>query len=424
MKMTRRGFLAAAGAAAIVAPGAVTQQPEAPSEKPVRVAFIGVGNRGTGLLKVLLKIPATTVPAICDINEDHLNRGVGLVQEAHGNTPEGYSRGEYDYRRMLERDDFDAVLIATPAVLHAEMAIDSMLAGKHVGSEVPGAYTMDECWGLVRTKEKTGKRYMLLENYNYARDRMMVYNMAHSGLFGDTYYAECSYIHDCSSLRFSSDGTLTWRGEAKVDRFGNLYPTHSLGPVSKWLDINRGDRFVSLVSMMSKPAALHAYSVEHFGPDSEPAKIDWSCGDMSITLIKTAKGRLITVYYDSDSPRPASIFYLIQGTKGMYDSRKGIYIDGVSPPHQWESVDKHRAAHEHEYWKTRGKEAAATGHGGGDYFVVSDFVEMARHDLEPFVDVYDSAAWSSVMPLSAESIRNGNSSVEVPDFTGGNWQTG
>ena len=420
VKLTRRGFLAATGAA-IAAP-AVLAQEERQKEKPARIAFIGVGSRGTGLLKVLLKIPGVTVPAICDIDEAHLGRGIAIVKKVHGNTPAGYSRGPYDYRRMLERDDFDAVLIATPAVLHAEMAVDAMNAGKHVGSEVPGAYTTDECWDLVKTKEKMGKRYMLLENYTYARDRMMVYNMARAGVFGHMYYAECSYIHDCSALRFNPDGSLTWRGEVKRDRFGNLYPTHSLGPVAKWLGINRGDRMVSLVSMMSKPAALHAYGVEHFGEESAAAKIDWHCGDMSVTLIKTAQDRLITVYYDSDSPRPASIFYLIQGTKGVYDSRRGLYLDGISPAHKWERVDKHRKQYEHEYWKTRAAKAAQTGHGGGDYFVMSDFVEMVRQDREPFVDVYDSAAWSSVMPLSAESIRQGNRSVEMPDFTDGRWE--
>ncbi|MBN2309495.1 MAG: Gfo/Idh/MocA family oxidoreductase [Candidatus Hydrogenedentes bacterium] len=418
--MSRRGFMAAAGAAAVAAPAALAQgQAETP---PARIAFIGVGNRGTGLLKGLLQVPGTAVTAICDIDEEHLNRAIELVNRAHGNTPAGFSRGPYDYRRMLERDDFDAVLIATPAPLHAEMSVDAMLAGKHVASEVPGAYTIEECWNLVKTKEKTGKRYMLLENYNYARQRMMVYNMIRAGVFGDVYYGECSYIHDCRSLRFESDGSLTWRGQIKAEQFGNLYPTHSLGPVSKWLDINRGDRLVSLVSMMSRPAAIHAYAENRFGADSAAAQTKFINGDMCVTLIKTANGRLITVYYDSDSPRPADIFYLAQGPQGVYDSRRGIYIDGVSPAHQWEEAAQYAEKYEHEYWKTRGEEASRTGHGGGDYFVVSDFVEMARRDEEPWIDVYDSATWSSVVELSQQSIRANGSSVEFPDFTGGKWK--
>ncbi len=418
--ITRRGFCTVTGASLVLGTRALGQAKGA--AKTVRVAFIGVGGRGTGLLKVLLKVPGTSVSAICDIDQAHLDRAVQIVRRVKGNTPDGFSKDEYDYRRMLQRDDFDAVLIATPAPWHARMAVDAMAAGKHVGSEVPGAYTLEECWSLVKTKEKTGKRYMLLENYCYARQRMMVLDMVHAGVFGKTYYAECSYIHDCSALRFKPDGSLTWRGEVKVDRFGNLYPTHSLGPVSKWMGINRGDRMVSLVSAMSKPAALHAYAARRFGEESAPAKVDFKCGDMSVTLITTAEGRLITVYYDSDSPRPASIFYLIQGTKGVYDSRSGIYIEGKSPSHRWEPTSNYAKQYEHDYWRARGASAQKTGHGGGDYFVISDFVEMARQDHEPLVDVYDSATWSAVMPLSRQSIEKGNVSVEVPDFTGGKWK--
>ncbi len=389
---------------------------------PVRVGVVGVGNRGTGLLKILLRIPGTKVPAICDINPEHLNRGIGIVKQEHGTTPEGYSEGPYHYRTMLERDDLDAILIATPAPLHAEMAVDTMNAGKHAGSEVPGAYTLEECWNLVKTKEATGKRYMLLENYNYTRDRMMIYEMVRAGVFGDPHYAECAYIHDCRSLRFNQDGTLTWRGDIKTENFGNLYPTHSLGPVSKWLGIHEGDRMVSLTSRMSRPGSIHEYAVSRFGKDSQAAKIDFVNGDMCVTLIKTAADRLITVYYDSDSPRPMSNFYLVQGPKGVYDSREGIHIDGQSPAHQWEPIGNYRDQYEHEYWRTRADEANRTGHGGGDYFVISDFVEMARQDREPFVNVYDSATWSSIMPLSRQSIEQGGTSVEIPDFTGGRWK--
>ena len=419
--MNRRGFLGATGAAGVAAL-AGRQASAADRSNPVRVAFIGVGSRGTGLLRQMLRLEGVEVPAICDINVDHLDRGIEIVKQARGNAPAGFSEGPYDYRRMLQRDDFDAVLIATPAVLHAEMSVDSLNAGKHAASEVPAAYTVDECWALVRAKEKTAKRYMLLENYTYARSRMMVGNIVRAGAFGDCYYAECSYIHDCRALRFESDGTLTWRGESKRDMYGNLYPTHSLGPVAKWLGLNRGDRMVSLVCQMSEPAALRHYAVSRFGPDSKAAQIDFQAGDHSLTLIKTAKGRLIAVFYDSDSPRPASIFYLVQGTQGVYDSRSGIYIDGKSPPHKWEPTSNYADEYDDELWKTKGDEAVQSGHGGGDYLELLEFVEAVREDREPYIDVYDAASWSSVVELSARSIDAGGSRVEVPDFTAGRWQ--
>jgi len=424
VEMSRRDFVAmgTAGAAALAAPYVLAQGKAEPKPKPVRIAFIGVGGRGTGLLRQMLRIPGVEVPAICDINVSHLNRGIALVKKARGNTPVGFSKGDYDYRRMLKRDDFDAVLLGTPAPWHAIMAVDSMNAGKHVSSEVPGAYTIKECWDLVDTKEKTGKHYMLLENYTYARSRMMVHNMTHAGCFGDPYYAECSYIHDCRTLRFKGNGSLTWRGEIKRDMYGCLYPTHSLGPIAKWMDINRGDVMTSLTCSMSKPAAIHAYAAKRFGPDSKAAKIDFKNGDMSVTLVKTAKGRLITVYYDSDSPRPASIFYLIQGPKGCYDSRKGVYIDGKSPRHRWESAGKYSKEYDHELWKTEGEKARKSGHGGGDFLELLEFAEAIRADREPFIDVYDSAAWSSLVELSKQSIDAGGASVEMPDFTRGKWK--
>ena len=417
-ELNRREFIQAAGATLALSPLALAD--ESPP-KPARIAIIGVGGRGTGLLRIMLKMPNVEIPAICDINERNLKRGLGIAEKALGKRPEGYMKGPHDYRRMLERDDFDGVLIATPAELHAEMAVDTMATGKHVGSEVPGATGLDECWALVNTKEKTGKRYMLLENYFYAESRIMVHNMARKGLFGELTYAECSYIHDCRSLRFQGNGELTWRGKWKRDAYGCLYPTHSLGPVSKWFGINRGDVMTELTSMMSAPRSLHAYAVKKFGEDSPQAGIQFQCGDMCVTNIKTANDRLITVFYDSESPRPASNFYLIQGTGGVYDSRKGIHIDGRSPRHKWESTGKYTTEFANDYWTKRGSAARKTGHGGGDYFVISDFVEMVRQDREPLVDVYDSAAWSSLVELSGKSIDE-KRTVPMVDFTRGKWK--
>ncbi len=415
----RRDFLAAAFASALVAPAAFGQNAKA---RPARIAFIGVGSRGTGLLRSILAIPGVTVPAICDINEAHLDRAIAAVEKAHGNTPAGYSKDEYDYRRMLARDDFDAVLIATPVDWHAVMSLDAMNAGKDVGSEVPACRTLEECRDLVRTKEKTGTRYMLLENYVYTRARMQIYNMARAGVFGDLYYAECGYIHDCLALLFDSKGALTWRGEVRARLFGNTYPTHSIGPISKMMSIHRGDRMAKLVAMMSAPRSSHHYAVEQFGPGSEAAKVKFTYGDYCSCLIQTANGAMIRCDFDSHSRRPAKMFYLVQGTKGLYDSDHGVYLHGKSPAQKYESTSEYSKDYDHNYWASMGEEAKSAGHGGGDFFVLSDFVTMVRDNREPFVDVYDAAAWSAVSPLSMDSIRGGCGSVEFPDFTNGRWK--
>lgn len=410
-QITRRGWLA-------LAPAALSPRARAAGER-VKIAFIGVGSRGRGLLRVLLSFPEVDVPAICEMDPKNLAAALDLVEKARGRRPEGYGKGPDDYRRMLARDDFRAVLIATPQQLHARMSLDAMNAGKFAACEVPACTTLEECRELVRTARKTRAGYMLLENYRYSRHVMQVSNMAAKGLFGELTYAECAYIHEIRSMRFNPDGSLTWRGENVAKNIGDLYPTHSLGPVCGWLGINRGDRLVSLVTMASKSAATHEYAVRRFGKDSPAARVEFLNGDTNNTLIRTQQGRLISVRYDVASPRPSGMGqYGLQGTRGAYAGAFGehkVYVEGRSPAHKWEPLEQYRAEYDHPYWAKRGAEATKTGHGGGDYFVLSDLVEAVRTRESP-IDVYDAATWSAVRPLSVESLRRGSAPVEIPDF--------
>ena len=300
----RRDFLQL-GAAAGLSAGLAASVSAAEKSAPVRLGVIGVGSRGTHHVRLALAA-GVEVPAICDINQANLNRALDIVEKARqGRRPEGYSKGPTDYRRMLQRDDLDAVLVITPMQDHAVMSIDSMRAGKHVLSEVAAAMTVDECWGLVRAAEETGQVYMLSENCCYWRHVMQIQNMVDKGVFGDLTFAECGYVHDCRFINFKGDGTLTWRGEMARDFSGNLYPTHSLGPVAKWLGINRGDRMVSLVASSTKAAGLHDYAVKRF-PEGNPARQEKvKVGDSVNVLIRTAKGRLIDLRCDMFSPPPA-----------------------------------------------------------------------------------------------------------------------
>jgi predicted dehydrogenase len=410
MSQTRRSWLLGAGAALC-----------AQTPPPMRIGFIGVGGRGTELLRSILAHAEVAVPVICDINEANLRRAQDLVAKERGARPEGFSRGPDDYRRMLARDDFQAVVIATPQEEHARMSLDALRAGKFTGSEVPACTTLAECWDLVRTQRRTGTGYMLLENYRYSQPVMQVANMAAKGLFGELTYAECAYIHEIRAMRFTAKGELTWRGENVRDNIGDVYPTHSVGPVCGWMGINRTDRLVSMVTMASKPAALHDYAARRFGSDSLPANIRFRNGDTNNTLIRTAQGRLIAVRYDTASPRPSSMGqYSLQGTHGAYLSAFGehkVYVEGRSPEHTWEPLEKYKPQYQHPYWAERGVEATKAGHGGGDYFVLSDFLEAVRTGRSP-IDVYDATTWSSIRPLSALSIERG-AEVEIPDFKAG-----
>ncbi|MFQ5790875.1 MAG: Gfo/Idh/MocA family protein [Acidobacteriota bacterium] len=404
-RLSRRHFLRI-GMAAGVAAG-LRQSVRAGSDSaPTRLGFIGVGSRGTYLLKLSLGIKKVEIPAICDINESHLSRAQDIVHEARGNRPHGYSAGPKDYRRLLDRDDVDAVVIATPMQLHADMSVDSLRAGKHTFSEVAAACTLDECWALVEAVEETGRLYMLAENYCYLRSNMTVLNMVQHGVFGDITYAECGYVHDCRQIKFKPDGSLTWRGELSRDNIGNLYPTHSLGPVAQWMGINQGDRLLSLVAMTTRQASIERYAAMRFGKNSLASKVKFAVDD-------TASAR----------PHPTTTYLALQGLKASYESRGDkIWIEEASRSLAWELLSKYADKYEHPKWKRWQDEAKKTGHGGADYFELREFIGAIRAGGHSPVDVYDAVTWSSIIPLSAESIRGGGKPVDIPDFTRGKWK--
>ncbi len=414
------------GAAAGLAAGLAAPSSADDKAKPLRVGVIGVGGRGTYLLSLALKA-GVEVPALCDIKEPHLNRAIDLVaKERDGRKPAGYSRGPMDYQRMLQRDDLDAVIVGTPMQVHAPMSIDALRAGKHVLSEVAAAMTLDDCWGLVRAAEETGKIYMLSENCCYFQPVMLISNMVSKGLFGELTYAECGYVHCCRSLLFEGNGTLTWRGEMLRDYLGNLYPTHAIGPVAQWMGINRGDRMVSLVAGTTGQSNLVNYVRQRFPKDHPAQNIRFKSTDSVSTLIRTAKGKLIDLRYDISSPRPvvSTTYYSVQGIKASYESRiDSIWLDGRTKGDVWEPVSKYAKEFEHPMWTQFQAQAAGTGHGGGDFFVVNEFLKTVRSGSPPPIDACDAAAWSVVIALSGKSLAEGGAPQEIPDFTRGKWES-
>jgi len=432
-QVDRREFLqggaAGLGAAAVLGAAPARAPAQAPPAKPIRVGVIGVGPRGRWHITNLLKNhPDVTIPAICDIQEDRLKMAVEMVKKARGSTPVGYAKGEYDYRNLCQRDDVDAVLIAAPVQWLGRMTIDALKAGKHAAHEVTGAQTEEECWAMVKEKEKSGKHVMFLENCCYGNDTMMIYNMVRQGVFGEPYYAEGSYVHDCRSMFFDSSGKITWRGELWRDSYGSAYPQHGLGSNCKWLEINDGDRLESCQTMMTSPREAHLHAAGRFGPDSPPAKVAFKTGDFVTSLISTAKGRMIRLDYSISCTRPYSRYYLLQGTKGCWDSRSGLFLDklsaGRSGGHSgWEPLEKHQEKYQHPYWRKEGLAAQRFGgHGGIDYYCIYDFVKMLREDKEPWIDVYDAAAWSAIIFCSKLSLDRQGARVAMPDFTDGRWK--
>jgi predicted dehydrogenase len=407
----------------------------------VRIGFIGLGLRGRAHLRNLLLRDDVTVPAICDIDPEALGLA-GQMIAGYGHDPAtAYTGDEYAYRELLERPDIEGVIIATPWLWHTRMSVDAMYAGKYAGVEVSAANTLQECWDLVNAHEKTGMPLMILENVCYRRDVMAVLQMVREGLFGELIHARCGYQHDLREVKFN-DGRqpygsgvefgkkgfseAAWRTEHSLYRNGDLYPTHGAGPVATMLEVNRGNRFVSLTSHATKARGLHRYIVNHpeGGPGHPNASLEWKLGDVVTSTITTAREETIIVTHDTNSPRPYSLGFRIQGTAGIteFDQHtRRIYIENLSPPHQWEEMDAYLEKYDHPLWKRYGEFAEGSGHGGMDFFVDHAFVEIVKRKLEAPLDAYDAAAWSAITPLSERSIDHDGEPQDFPDFTRGRW---
>lgn len=413
-----------------------------PPSSPIRLAIVG-GRRGASFIRALESLqPKLQLVAICDPSE-------AVRSQWRAESPELSSYDSFD--RMLDDTAIDAVFIATPMTMHARQAVQALAAGKHVLSEVIAAVTLEECWERVEAVEKTGLTYMMAENYCYRRETMFVRNMAEQGAFGEITFAEGAYIHDCRDLNLNADGTRTWRGDLRAGNSqispGNGYPTHSLGPVAQWLGINRTDRLLRTTTFVTKSAARHEWAqsvLPEDHPDASPAS--WTnSADSSSTLIQTEQGRVISLRFDSASPRPHNmVHYGLQGTKGAFLSRRHdteeplVWLDGVSPgvspanfnfdgmarpegysemghpkwQELWELADRY----EHPLWCQQKEVAEQSGHGGGDFFVLQDFANAVLSGSKPPIDVYDAVTWSSITPLSVQSVRNGGMPLDVPRF--------
>ena len=421
--VTRRRFLqqgAVAGASASLAREAAAK----PLEQ-VRMGFIGVGGRGMGHVRNFLRLDKVAVKAICDVVPARVEKAQAMVAAAGQPKPQGYSAGDLDYKRLCARDGLDLVFISTPWEWHAPMCLDAMRNGKHAAVEVPAATTLEECWQLVETAEKTGMQCVQMENCNYDRVELMTLHMVRKGFLGELVHAECGYLHDLreSKLRLR-DGKRAWRAEHSIRRNADLYPTHGLGPVAQSMNINRGNQFDHMVSIASKSASLHAYAVERYGPSSPQAQWKFALGDVVTSLIRTRAGETILVTHDTNTPRPYSRDYLVQGTRGIIQKYPTplIYIDGRSPKHEWEDLERYAAEWEHPLWKALYETAREGGHGGMDYIEDYRLIQCLLRGELMEMDVYDAAALSAVTELSERSIAGKSKTVDFPDFTRGQWK--
>lgn len=390
----------------------------------VRMAFIGVGGRGMSLLRDCLAVPNVEVVAVCDIVSERVKAAQKRVVDAGQAEPKGFDEHDRHYEDLCKLQGIDLIYIATPWDWHVPMAVAAMEAGKHVGLEVPAATTIDDCWKLVDTSERTRKHCVILENCCYGWSEMLVLNMVRQGALGELTHGEAAYIHDLRSLLLEDHGEGLWRRKPHTEIDGNLYPTHGLGPVANYMDVNRGDLFAYMVSMSSHEKNLTHHRDKTIPDGHHKREEKYVCGDMNTSLIKTANGRSIMLQHDVVSPRPYDRINLISGTKGTFrDYPARIYIEGETPNHNWEDLDRYREKFEHPLWSKQGELARRMGgHGGMDYIMSFRLIQCMLEGLPPDMDVYDAAAWSAPFPLSVESVAKGSAPVAFPDFTRGRWK--
>jgi predicted dehydrogenase len=300
----------------------------------------------------LLQRQDTEINALCDVRPEAVASAQVLVADTGAREPAAYTDGDEDFLNLVARDDIDAVIVATPWLWHTAMAVAAMREGKAVGVEVPAAVTVQECWDLVNTSEQTGIPCMILENVCYRRDIMTVLNMVRLGLFGELIHCQGGYQHDLRGIKFQpgaefgpgARGEAVWRTHHSITRNGELYPTHGVGPVSKFLNINTGNRFESLTATASKARGLHKYIVDQGGADHPNAKIRFRLGDIVTTVIRCANGETLVLSHDTNLPRPYSLNFRVQGTNGLWMSdNRSVYLEGVSPePHRWEPFSNYQ----------------------------------------------------------------------------------
>jgi hypothetical protein len=409
------------------------------NKEKLNVALIGVGLRGTNHLENLLKRTDINVFAICDIDTNRINIALDIIRKAGKKKPQVFGNSDHDYRNLLALKNIDAVVIATPWLWHTRMAVDAMKAGKYTGLEVSAANTLEECWDLVNTHEATGSHLMILENVNYRRDVLAVLNMVKQNVFGELLHFRGGYQHDLRGVKFNDGKSAygkgvefgdqgisesAWRTQHSLLRNADVYPTHGLGPIATMADINRGNRFLSLTSNATKAIGLNKYIVDNGGENHPNAKLKWKQGDIITSTIETSNGETIIVTHNVNTPHPYSLGFKVQGVQGLADfdyHTQRIHIEGTTKGHGWEAMDAWFEKYDHPLWKKYGEGATEAGHGGIDFFVMNAFIESAKQNIAPPMDVYDAAAWSAVTPLSELSIENNGAPQDFPDFTRGMW---
>jgi len=399
----------------------------APKIDKVRVGFVGVGNRGGAAVERMSYLEGVEIKAIGDIRPEKAKEAKGRIQRP-GHDPALYVNDAEDWKKLCEREDLDLIYIATQWELHTPIALYAMEQGKHVAVEIPAAKTVEDCWRLVETSERTKKHCVMLENCCYDFFELLTLNMVRQGFFGELIHGEGAYIHDILESFFDKEARYDlWRLKENASRNGNLYPTHGLGPICQAMDINRGDRMEYMVSMASNDFMLEPLAEKLAKEDTfyqqfvgKPFR-----GNMNTSTIRTSRGRTILLQHDVSAPRPYSRLHLLSGTKGT--AQKYPLPARISTSHEGWFTEAEMKKVEEQYSppiisKIGELAKQVGGHGGMDFMMDWRLIDCLRNGLPMDMDVYDAAAWSVIGPLSEWSVANRSAAIDIPDFTVGSWK--
>ena len=399
----------------------------APKLDVVRIGIIGIGMRGSDAVGRLSYIDGVEIVAVCDKYPERLAGAQKTLASLNRPKAKEYS-GEEGWKKLCESNDVDLIYTCTPWPLHTPIAVYAMNHGKHAATEVPAALTLDQCWELVETSERTRKHCMMLENCCYDFFELLTLNMVRQGLFGEVVHAEGAYIHDLSiDWLFNKKAYADmWRIKENIGKSGSLYPTHGLGPVAQCMNINRGDLMEHLVSMSTADFSLAPLAQEMAQKDAffQPYVGKSYRGNMNNTIIRTLKGKTILIQHDVSTPRPYSRIHLVSGTKGV--AQKWPSPARIAFGHSWVKEEEMKSLEEKytlpivKHIGSIAKEVG--GHGGMDFIMDWRLIDCLRNGLPLDQNVYDAASWSSIVPLSVQSVEKRSKTVDIPDFTRGNWK--
>ena len=405
-----------------------------PKLQNIKAAFIGVGYRGKGHIKLFASLPGTEVVGISDLYEDNVEASMDIINKLNKPTKKikTYWGNENKWKTMLKDVKPDIVFISTNWNSHGEMAVETMKNYAHAFVEVPLALNINELWNIVNTSEKYKKHCMMMENVNYGREELMFLNIIRNGHLGELLHAEAAYIHDLRFQMFEEErGTGSWRTLQYEKKKGNLYPTHGLGPVSQYMNLLRSeDNFKTIVSFSTPAMGRKKFAKENFSENHKWNELNYQNGDLNTSIIKTHLGRTIMVQWDETSPRPYTRLNLIQGTKGILAGgpTRAAFDDGfenfTKDSHKWikdDGIKRLYEKYDHPLYKRLNEKTKDSGHGGMDGIMMYRIVECLQKGLPLDQNVYEGCAWSSLIELTASSVNNNGEPQIFPDFTRGNW---